>query len=146
MMRRFVMGGLKLRHLKGPLYLRRMTGNSLSRKYSAQKAKCHFNVVKRFAESFTYNELFPDVQWNKIAPGKRQLYAQYLIAETYYAIGQEYIKTNSPAIYAETAFRLAYEQLDNCRKIDPDNQIRQILQKCEFDKNPHRTPETIPCT
>ncbi|MEE8149752.1 MAG: glycosyltransferase, partial [candidate division Zixibacteria bacterium] len=64
MMRRFVKNDLKIHHLDGALYLRRMTSNSLSRNYNAQKAKCLFEVVRRYTETFTYEELFPDVAWD----------------------------------------------------------------------------------
>ena len=135
MMRRFVMHGLKAHHLKEALYLRRMTGNSLSRKSSEQKAKNHFDVVRRYAETFTHEELFPDVNWQKIAPGQRKLNAKYLAAETFLAIGRNYIKTNSPPVYAEVAFEHAGCELNECMKIDPNNkQVRKLMQECELQK------------
>ncbi|MBN1974914.1 MAG: glycosyltransferase [Sedimentisphaerales bacterium] len=135
MMRRFVMYGLKAHHLKEALYLRRMTGNSLSRKSSEQKAKNHFDVVRRYAETFTHEELFPDVNWQKIAPGQRKLNAKYLAAETFLAIGRNYIKTNSPPVYAEVAFEHAGCELNECMKIDPNNkQVKKMMQECELQK------------
>jgi glycosyltransferase involved in cell wall biosynthesis/ADP-heptose:LPS heptosyltransferase len=133
MMRRFAKSGLKIHHLKGALYLRRMTSDSLSRNYSAQKAKCHFDVLKRFTDTFAYDELFPNVAWDKISAQMRQLHAKCLAAVTYLAIGQDYVKSNSPPIYAKMAFRQACSELNDCLKIDPNNQqIQQLLQKCEF--------------
>ena len=135
MMRRFVMYGLKAHHLKGALYLRRMTTSSLSRKSSSQKAKNHFDVVRRYAETFTHEELFPDVNWSKIESGKRRLSAKYLAAETFLAIGRDYIKNDSPAVYAEEAFNHAGRELNECLKIDPNNiQIMQLIEKCNLHK------------
>ncbi|MCH7555844.1 MAG: glycosyltransferase [Planctomycetes bacterium] len=132
MMRRFVKAGLKIHHLKGAMYLRRMTSDSLSRNCSAQKAKSHFDVVKRFTDTFTYDELFPDVEWDKIAPEMRQLHAKCLTAGTYLAIGQEYVKTNAPEC-SRTAFDRACSELNDCVKIDPENQgLRQLLQKSKL--------------
>jgi len=132
MMRRFVKHGLKIHHLKGALYLRRMTSNSLSRNCSAQKAKSHFDVVKRFTDTFTYDELFPGIEWDKIAPEIRQLHAKCLTAGTYLAIGQEYVKTNATE-YSRTAFDRACSELNDCVKMDPENQgLRQLLQKSKI--------------
>ena len=132
MMRRFVKHGLKIHHLKGALYLRRMTSNSLSRNCSAQKAKSQFDVVKRFTDTFTYDELFPDIKWDKIAPEIRQLHAKCLTAGTYLAIGQEYVKTNATE-YSRTAFDRACSELNDCLKMDPENQgLRQLLQKSKL--------------
>ena len=135
MMRRFVMHGLKAHHLKGAFYLRRMTGDSLSRKSSEGKAKSHFDVVRRYAQTFTYDSLFPDTNWEQIEPEKRQLSAKCLIARTFLEIGCDYIKTNSPVVYAQEAFRQASMELKQCIKIDPNNdQIRKLAQKCESYK------------
>ncbi len=132
MMRRFVKHGLKIHHLKGALYLRRMTSGSLSRNYSTQKAKCHFDVIKRYIDTFTNDELFPDVAWDQIAPEMRQLHAKCLTAGTYLAIGQEYVKTNAPE-YSRIAFDLACSELNGCVKVDPENQdLRQLLQKSKL--------------
>ena len=132
MMRRFVKHGLKIHHLNGALYLRRMTSNSLSRNCSAQKAKSHFDVVKRFTDTFTYDELFPDIEWDKIAPQMRQLHAKCLTAGTYLAIGREYVKTNATEC-SRTAFDRACSELNDCIKMDPENQgLRQLLQKSKL--------------
>ncbi|TET69782.1 MAG: glycosyltransferase, partial [Candidatus Aminicenantes bacterium] len=120
MMRRFVKAGLKAHHLSEPLHLRRMYADSLSRNCSAQKAKSHFDVVKRFTDTFTYDELFPDIEWDKIAPEMRQLHAKCLTAGTYLAIGQEYVKTNAPEC-SRIAFDLACSELNDCVKMDPKN-------------------------
>ncbi|MHC4682881.1 MAG: FkbM family methyltransferase [Planctomycetota bacterium] len=142
MMRRFVKSGLKIHHLKGALYLRRMASDSLSRNYSAQKAKCLFDVLKRFTDTFAYDELFPNVAWDKIPAQMRQLHAKCLTAVTYLAVGQDYVKSNSPPIYAKMAFEQACSELNGCLKIDPNNrQIQQLLQKCEFGK--HQYDEQI---
>jgi len=132
MMRRLVKHGLKIHHLKGALYLRRMTSDSLSRNYSAQKAKSHFDVIKRFIDTFAYYELFPDVAWDEIAPQMRKLHAKCLTAGTYLAIGQDYVKTKAME-YSRTAFDQACSELNDCLKIDPENQgLRQLLQKSKL--------------
>ncbi|MHC4727434.1 MAG: glycosyltransferase, partial [Planctomycetota bacterium] len=129
MMRRFVKAHLKSHHLSEPLHLRRMRTDSLSGNFSAQKAKCHFEVIKRFTDTFTYDELFPDVAWDQIAPGIRQLHAKCLTAGTYLALGQEYIKSNALE-YSRTAFDRACSELNDCIKIDPKNQgLQQLLHK-----------------
>ena len=132
MMRRFVKHGLKIHHLKGAMYLRRMTSDSLSRNCSAQKAKSHFDVVKRFTDTFTYDELFPDIEWDKIAPQIRQLHAKCLTAGTYLAIGQDYVKTKATEC-SRIAFDLACSELNDCVKMDPKNQgLRQLSQQLKL--------------
>ena len=135
MMRRFVMHGLKVCHLKGAMYLRRITKNSLSRKSSAQKAKSHFDVVRRYAETFAHDELFPDMDWKSIDIGKRRILAKCLSAKTFLAIGCDYVKTNSPPVYAKEAFGHAGNELDECKKIDPNNKhVEKLIQQCELHK------------
>lgn len=132
MMRRFVKAGLKAQHLSEPLHLRRMHADSLSGNQSAQKAKFHFGVIKRFIDTFTYDELFPDVAWDEISPQMRQLHAKCLAAETYLAIGQDYVKTNAIE-YSRTAFDQACSELNDCVTMDPENQgLRQLLQKSKL--------------
>ena len=132
MMRRFVKMGLKIQHLPAALYLRRMTSDSLSRNFTAQNAKFHFDVVRRFTNTFTCDELFPDVAWDEIAPQMRQLHAKCLAAGTYLAIGQDYVKTNATE-YSRTAFDQACSELNDCVKMDPENQdLRQLLQKSKL--------------
>jgi glycosyltransferase involved in cell wall biosynthesis len=132
MMRRFVKVGLKEHHLSEPLHLRRMHADSLSGNQSAQKAKSHFEVVKRFIDTFAYDELFPDVAWDEIAPQMRQLHAKCLAAGTYLAIGQDYVKTKATEC-SRTAFDLACSELNDCVKMDPGNQdLRQLLQKSKL--------------
>ncbi len=135
MMRRFVKAGLKAHHLSEALHLRRVQSNSLSRNLTAENAKLHFEVVKRFTDTFTYDELFPDVDWDKIAPEMRQMHAKCLAAMTYLAIGQEYVKSSSPAVYAKVSFEQACSELRSALKMNPENErIRQMLQKCELGK------------
>lgn len=135
MMRRFVMHGLKACHLKGALYLRRITKNSLSRKFSTQKAKNHFDVVRRYAETFAHDQLFPDMDWKSIDISKRRLFAKYLTAETFLAIGCDYIKMNFSPVYAKEAFEHAGRELNECQSLDPNNkQIEKLKQQCELHK------------
>jgi glycosyltransferase involved in cell wall biosynthesis len=135
MIRRFVKHGLKISHLPSALYLRRMTENSLSRNSRPQKAKCHFDLIKRFTETFRYDELFPDVDWDEIPVDGRQLHAKCLAVVNYLAIGQDFLNSNSKSFYANTAFEHACSELSECLKIDPGNrQIRELLQKCELGR------------
>ena len=132
MMRRFVKNGLKAHHLKGALYLRRMTSDSLSANSTDQKAKCHFEVFNRFADTFAYDELFPDIAWGRIASQRRQLCAKCLTAITCLAIGQSYVKSNSPAC-AKAAFDHACSDLKDCLNVEPNNRLfRQLLHKSEL--------------
>jgi len=146
MMRRFVKEGLKASHLKRPLYLRRMGFDSLSRSLTPRKAECHFEALKRYADTFDYNELFPDVVWEKISPERRQLHARYLLAATYLAIGQVHIKANSPTICNEMANDFAGKELAECLKIEPNNKkVRELLRKCEIGRRKfgEKIPQTV---
>ena len=136
MMRRFVKAGLKAHHLGEAMHLRRVQSKSLTRTYSTEKARCHFDVVKRFVDTFTYNELFPDVRWDAIPSHSRQVHAKCLIVSTYLAMGEDFVKSNSPRVYLKMAFEEACVQLHECLDIDPDNrQIRHLLHKCELGKH-----------
>jgi hypothetical protein len=109
-----------------------MTGDSLSRNFTEQKGKCLFEILGRFVDTFEYNELFPDVAWEKITPERRSLNLKCLVAATYLGIGQAYLRDKSSFIYAKVAFEHVLLELNDCLKIDPDNQQAKILlQKCE---------------
>ena len=127
MMRRAVKSGLKMHHLNTPLYLRRMTADGLSRTFTIDKAKFHFKVLRRFTDTFSYDELFPDVKWEKIDPGKRRLHGRTLTALTYLTIGQGYADTNCPT-FALTARQMACYELKQCLAEDPRNErLHQML-------------------
>jgi len=131
MLRRFVKAGLKEHHLRETLHLRRMYPESLSRSANPEKARSYFEVIKRFTETFSYDELFPDVEWDKIDPEKRMLRFQCLCAATYLTLGEAYLRTN--LLYAEMAFNLARSQINDCLKEDPGNRfLKQLLQKSEL--------------
>jgi len=132
MMRRFVKAGLKAHHLREALHIRRIRSDSISITANVDKAKNHFDVIRRFTDTFSCEELFPDVEWDKIPPQARQLHAKCLAAATSLALGQAYVKSKSP-VYAQTAFGQARSELNDCLKMDPTNkQVRQLLRKCEF--------------
>jgi len=142
MIRRFVKAGLKEHHLRKTLHLRRILPQSLSRSVNIDKARDHFEVVKRFTNTFSYDELFPDVAWDKIPTKLRQLHAKCLAAVTCLAIGQAYVKNNS-LNYARTAFGLACSELNSCLQTDPGNmRVRQLLKKSEFARS--RCSESAP--
>ncbi len=126
MMRRFVKAGLKEHHLQETLHLRRMYLKNLSGSTNIDKARSHFEVVRRFTETFSYDELFPDVGWDKIAPETRKSHAKCLAAVTYLKIGQSYIKSNS-SVCARTAFDLAHLELKDYLKVNPNNEFAQRL-------------------
>ena len=136
MMRRFVEKGLKACHLRGALYLRRMTDNSLSRRFTEEKAKAHFAVVERFIDTFSYDELFPDVEWEKIEPQRRHLNARCLAAMTIYAIGQSY-SSNAP-VYTRIASERAFTLLDDCLRAEPKNALFRKLAKTSELIRPNR--------
>lgn len=145
MMRRFVKHGLKAHHLPGALHMRRMTSGSLSRNFSLENAVSHFDVVKRFTDTFRYDELFPDVAWERIPAEHRQSHAKCLAAVTFLGIGQAYVRSNS-VNYARMAFELACSELNNCLETDPRNvRVRQLLKKSESAKSrcSEPTPQAV---
>jgi glycosyltransferase involved in cell wall biosynthesis/ADP-heptose:LPS heptosyltransferase/radical SAM superfamily enzyme YgiQ (UPF0313 family)/predicted O-methyltransferase YrrM/2-polyprenyl-3-methyl-5-hydroxy-6-metoxy-1,4-benzoquinol methylase len=130
MMRRFVKQQLKMHHLPEALYLRRLRADSLSKGFNAAKAKSHFDVIRRFTETFTPEQLFPDVQWDKLPAEQKTMLTKCREALAYLGIGEQYIQSKAPD-YAEAAFDMACEQLDNCCKIEPANQqVRNLREKC----------------
>jgi glycosyltransferase involved in cell wall biosynthesis len=118
---RFAQHGLKMHHLPGLFYLRRTTMNRLSRSFNAVNARCHFDIVRRFAETFTPEQLFPDVQWDKLPPEQKTLLAKCKTAIVYFGIGERYVDNCAPD-GAQIAFDMACELLDDCCKIEPANQ------------------------
>jgi glycosyltransferase involved in cell wall biosynthesis len=132
MMRRFVKAGLKMRHLPAALYLRHLTANSLSRSFNATKAKGHFDVVRKFTETFTAEQLFPDVRWDKLSAEQKPLLAKCKAALVYLGIGEQYLASNAPD-FTEAAFEMACSELNDCLKIDHGNKrVQQLLQQCEI--------------
>jgi len=145
MMRRFVKQQLKMRHLPAALYLRRLRADSLSKGFNAVKAKSHFDVIRRFTETFTPEQLFPDVQWNKLPAEQKTMLTKCREALAYLGIGEQYINSKAPD-YAEAAFDMACEQLDDCCKIEPANQqVRNLREKCQSirDKRMSKAGRTI---
>ena len=131
MMRRFVKQQLKMRHLPAALYLRRLRADSLSKGFNAAKAKSHFDVIRRITETFTPEQLFPDVQWDTLPAGQKTMLTKCREALAYLGIGEQYINSKAPD-YAEAAFDMACEQLDDCCKIEPANQqVRNLREKCQ---------------
>jgi glycosyltransferase involved in cell wall biosynthesis len=141
MVRRFVKAGLGMGHLAAPLYWRRMTQASLSRGASAEKARDHFRVLRRFTETFGREELFPEVDWQRVAAEQHDLLAKCRFALVYLSIGNEYTKTER-FDYASAAFDLAREELSECLVIEPDNpKIVSLLEKCESLHSRYSQPE-----
>lgn len=144
MVRRFISHGLKMRHLPAALYLRRLRANSLSRSLNAAKAKSHFEVVRRFTETFTAKELFPNVRWDKLAAEQKPLLAKCKTALVYLGIGEQYLGSNAPD-FAEAAFEMACEQLEECCKIEPANpQVSYLLEKCRLIRATHLPSDRRP--
>jgi hypothetical protein len=137
MLRRFVKQGLRMQHLPGAFYLRRMNTSSHSRNFNEAKAKSQFEAIRRFTETFTPEQLFPDVRWNDLPAEQKTLLAKCKAALVYIGIGQDYKQTNAPD-YAQAGFELACAQLDDCYKIAPaDGQIRNLREKCFEIRNKH---------
>jgi glycosyltransferase involved in cell wall biosynthesis/ADP-heptose:LPS heptosyltransferase/tetratricopeptide (TPR) repeat protein/ubiquinone/menaquinone biosynthesis C-methylase UbiE len=131
MMRRFVKQQLKMRHLPAALYLRRLRADSLSKDFNAAKVKSHFDVIRRITETFTPEQLFPDVQWDKLSAEQKPLLVKCKSALVYIGIGEQYL-ASSAQDYAEAAFEMACAQLDDCCKIEPANQqVRNLREKCQ---------------
>ena len=132
MMRRFAQKGLGMCHLQAPLYLRRMNIFGLSKNFSAAKAKSHFEVVRRFTETFAPEQLFPDVRWNRLSGEQKVVMAKYKAAIVYIGIGNQYLRTSAPA-FASAAFDMACAELDDCCKIAPAfHQFTNLREKCRF--------------
>jgi|GEM_PF-653478 len=137
MLRRFVSQGLRMRHLPAALYLRHPTVNSLSRSFNAAKAKGHFEVVHKFTEVFTVEQLFPDVRWDKLPAEQKLLLAKCKTAIVYLGIGEQYLASNAPD-FAEAAFEMACAEMDDCCKIEPaDHQVRNLREKCLAIRDKH---------
>jgi glycosyltransferase involved in cell wall biosynthesis/predicted SAM-dependent methyltransferase len=137
MVRRFVSQGLRMRHLPAALYLRHPTTNSLSRSFNAAKAKSHFNVVRRFTETFTPEQLFPDVHWENLTAEQRTLLAKCKTAIVYLGIGEQYLASGA-SDFAEKAYEMAGAELDDCCKIAPANHhVRNLREKCRFIREKH---------
>jgi glycosyltransferase involved in cell wall biosynthesis len=132
MMRRFVNQGLRIQHLPGAFYLRRVNTSSHSRNLNAAKAKSQFEAIRRFTETFTPEQLFPDVCWENLPAEQKPLLAKCKAALVYIGIGEQYLASNARD-FVEAAFEMAYAQLDDCCKIEPANhQVRNLREKCQF--------------
>jgi len=137
MMRRFVNRGLKIQHLPGAFYLRRVNTNSHSRNLNAVKAKSQFEAIRRFTETFLPEQLFPDVQWDKLPTEQKTMLTKCREAFVYLGIGIQYMNSKAPA-YAEAAFEMACAEMDDCCKIEPANhQVRNLREKCLAIRDKH---------
>lgn len=144
MVRRFISHGLRMRHLPAALYLRRLTAKSLSRSHNAAKAKSHFEVVRRFTETFATEQLFPNVRWDKLSAEQKLLLEKCKTAVVYIGIGEQYLASNAPP-FAKEAFEMACELLEECCKIEPDNtQVRDLLEKCRLIQATHLPSDRRP--
>ena len=113
------------------LYLRRVNTRSHSRNFNRAKAKSQFEAIRRFTETFTPEQLFPGCAWDKLPAGQKTMLAKCKEAVAYLGIGEQYINSKAPD-YAEAAFDMACEQLDDCCKIEPANQqVRNLREKCQ---------------
>jgi len=132
MMRRFIKEGLRIHRLPEALYLRRLSENSRSRNFNADKAKSQFEAIRRFTETFTPEQLFPDVRWNRLPDEQKILMAKYRTAIVYVNIGNKYLRANVPAC-ASLAYDMACTELDDCCKIAPNYQpFADMREKCRF--------------
>ncbi|MGA2094014.1 MAG: glycosyltransferase, partial [Sedimentisphaerales bacterium] len=130
MLRRFVRQGFKIHRLPAALYLRRVSTKSHSRNFDAARAKSQLEAVRRFTETFTPEQLFPDVPWNELPADQKLLLAKCKTACVYMSIGEQYLKTNI-SDYASAGFELGCAELDQCCQIEPANrQIRTLMEQC----------------
>jgi Flp pilus assembly protein TadD len=130
MMRRFVKAGLKAHHLWETLHLRRMQTESLSRSMNVQKARDHFEVVRRFTETFGYHQLFPDIDWDRIPAQKRELHGKCLIGASYMNLGNEYLNSKQDCM-SNVAFEMACGELTDSLRLDPNSEnARRLLHQC----------------
>jgi hypothetical protein len=130
MLRRFLKYNLNFHHLPAPLYIRTMTPDSLSRNLTPEKARCQLQVIERFAHTFACEQLFPDVNWQKIKPEKRQFCIMYLKALTYLNLGRLHLKANCP-LFADIVLDKACSEVNKCLEIAPDNKkLTNTLQDC----------------
>ena len=130
MLRRFLKKGLKVSHLPQALYIRTVRNESLSNDSTEQKSRAHIEVMNRFTQTFSYEQLFVDVNWQTIPPDKRDFHAKCLIGRTMLIIGQSYIGTRTP-IMAGLAFEMGHKVLSECARMDPaDKQLPKLVEKC----------------
>jgi glycosyltransferase involved in cell wall biosynthesis/ADP-heptose:LPS heptosyltransferase/tetratricopeptide (TPR) repeat protein len=130
MLRRFIRQDFKIRHLPAALYLRRVSTKSHSRNFDAVRAKSQLEAVRRFTDTFTPEQLFPDVRWNEMPASQKLLLAKCRAAGVYMNIGAQYLKTNITN-YASAGFELGCTELDQCCKLEPANQqIRTLMEQC----------------
>ena len=133
-MRRFISRGCKAVRLSKALYLQRCQPKSLPKANMLAEATSHFTAVRRWAETFKGEELFPDVVWDNIARNRRGVYLQMLIGATYRTIGRNYVQSQT-AINASIAFDLACSALKESLKSEPNNmQAKILLDQCENEK------------
>jgi len=134
LMRRFILHNCTAIHLPETLYVRRMQPQSLSRTNTQAKAASHFTAVRRWLETFSCEELFPDVDWTKIPSDRRNTFLQMLIGATYRAIGSNYAQSRVE-FNAAMAFDLACTALKESLRNEPNNSKAKILlDQCENDK------------
>jgi glycosyltransferase involved in cell wall biosynthesis len=130
MMRRFVKQGLNVCYLPAALYLRRVGAGSHSRNFDAAKAKSQFEAIRRFTETFTPEQLFPELRWEILSVEQRQLLAKFKTATAFIAIGRQYQNCGASDYVAE-AIDQAYAQLGECLKVEPENrQLGHLWRKC----------------
>jgi glycosyltransferase involved in cell wall biosynthesis len=134
LMRRFILHNYKAVRLPKALYLRRIQPESLTRTATLSKSTAHFTAVRRWLETFSGEELFPDIDWSKILPNRRNTYLQMLIGATYRTIGKNYAQSQAHII-AAMAFDMACGALKESLKNEPaNNQARILLDQCEDAK------------
>ena len=127
-MRRFILADLKAVHFKQPLCHR--LENPASPIKDTENAASHFKAVKRFVDSFTPQELFPDINWAAISPQNRPSYFLTLVGATYKAMAQTQMQEQTP-FAATIALDLACQSLTVCLKNDPANlPAKNLLDQC----------------
>jgi glycosyltransferase involved in cell wall biosynthesis/ADP-heptose:LPS heptosyltransferase len=142
MLRRFVKEGLAIQHLPAALYLRRVNTASHSRNINPAKARSQLEAIRRWTETFTPEQLFPDVTWDNLSAEQKNVLAGCREALAYLCIGEQYVNSNI-LDYSSAAFDMACVQMDDCCKSNPDNQqVRNLREKCVAIRDRHSVSES----
>ncbi|MFA5424646.1 MAG: glycosyltransferase, partial [Phycisphaerae bacterium] len=130
-MKRFVKANLKAQHLNEPLYFRRLTNESISRRYNIEKARQHFGIVRSYAYEFSREELFPDINWERIPQEIQDWHFKCLVASTFMSIGKFHLDSNLPD-YAGTALQIASDELRSCFGNEPVyEEAKKLMNRCK---------------
>jgi glycosyltransferase involved in cell wall biosynthesis len=131
MIRRFVKNDMIAYHVAEPLYIHKLTSNSLSKNINIEKVKCHYDILKRYRQTFTCEELFPGFKWSGVEQSDRQLYSDYLTASAYLDFCRYYLAADMQH-YGGYVLDNVCELISNCYEIQPGNDaVWKLAQRCK---------------